>query len=123
MKKTVAVLVLLMIISMLLMGCTAGDVQTGTYELKTAEDRVRPFIRLRDNGEFLFVHSFLSSYLNIGEYEVKGGKLILETSDGNYTYSFRIRKNTLIFLADESSELKLTEGVGDGSVFVLKPEI
>lgn len=123
MKKTVAVLVLLMIISMLLMGCTAGDVQTGTYELKTAEDRVRPFIRLRDNGEFLFVHSFLSSYLNIGEYEVKGRKLILETSDGNYTYSFRIRKNTLIFLADESSELKLTEGVGDGSVFVLKPEM
>lgn len=123
MKKLAVTLAFLMIVSMLLMGCTAGDVQTGTYELETNEDTVKPFIRIYDKQEFLFVPSFLSSYLTIGKYEVQSKKLILETSDGEYTYIFRIRKNSLIFLADESSELKRSDNIEDGSVFVLKPEM
>ncbi len=118
MKKSAVFLVFVMIASLLLIGCMAGDVKTGTYELKTAEDTVKPFIRLYDEQEFLFVYSFLS----IGKFEVQNGKLILETSDGEYIYSFRIRRNSLVFLADESSELKLTERIHDGSVFELKPE-
>lgn len=122
-KKRVLLLVFLMIVSMFLMGCRTTDVQAGTYELKTAEETVRPFIRLYEKEEFLFVYSFLSSYLSIGTYEVQNGKLILETSDGEYTYRFRIRRNSLVFLADESSELKLTDKVEDGAVFELIPEL
>lgn len=122
-KKRVLLLVFLMIVSMFLMGCRASDVQAGTYELKTAEETVRPFIRLYEKEEFLFVYSFLSSYLSIGTYEVQNGKLILETSDGEYTYRFRIRRNALVYLADESSELKLTDKVEDGAVFELIPEL
>lgn len=122
-KKRALPLVFLMITSMLLMGCRASEVQMGTYELQTAEDTVRPFIRLYEKEEFLFVYSFLSSYLSVGRYEVENGKLILETSDGENTYRFRIRRDSLVFLADESSELKLTDEVEDGAVFEHIPEL
>ena len=59
-----------------------------------------------------------------GTYEIKGDVLTASTSDGLYQYQFKVKEDgTLIFLAKDSSEVKLFDdnlgiAVLDGSEFV-----
>lgn len=81
----------------------------------------------KEKGRFSFGNDPLSSYLSVGNYNIKDGIITCNTDDGMYHYSFKIGEdNTLIFIQDLSSKVQITdERVGtrvvDGTVFY--PEI
>lgn len=81
------------------------SIHLGTYVLQdsSVEDLFLPKITLKENNEFVFAYSLLSSYLDTGSYRTESDRLILTTSDGWYTYAFRIDGESLIFLAAQSS--------------------
>ena len=79
-----------------------------------------------DNHTFSLSLSVLSSYWAYGKYTEKSGHIICKAADntGN-TYTFRREKDSLVFVADRSSEIpqwsssdrKTIGGVLDGAVF------
>lgn len=79
-----------------------------------------------DNNTFSFSLSVLSSYWPHGRYTEKSGHIICKAADntGN-TYTFRREKDSLVFVADRSSEIpqwsssdrKAIGRVPDGAVF------
>ena len=83
-----------------------------------------------DNNTFSFSLSLLSSYWPHGKYTEKSGHIICKAADntGN-TYTFRREKDSLVFVADRSSEIpqwsssdrKTIGGVPDGAVFRQDP--
>ncbi len=75
-------------------------------------------VTLYDNGTFQFVFSPLSSYIGVGEYSKQDDKLILETEDGEYTYTFDMSENSLIFDSENSSDNTWYSEFEDGAVFV-----
>lgn len=120
--------------SLALAGCGQGgnELKTGSYQMEyDAEDGEEPIflpvVELRENQEFFFGASLLSSYLYIGTYEIQDGELILkeEPEFGNWECRFRIEGEKLIFDEEHSSEVMTYEGevpVEDGAVFVLEEE-
>jgi hypothetical protein len=56
-------------------------------------------------------------YIPVGTYEADDDNLILKTDDGKYKYVFKIKDNTLIFSAKESSEIPSFANVPDGAIF------
>ncbi len=75
-------------------------------------------LTLFDNGKFMFMFSAQSSYLGYGDYYLdNGGRLNLETDDGEYVYRFDTDGNTMVFDADASSDMLWFSGMYDGCVF------
>lgn len=82
-------------------------------------------ITLRDDGRCQYYATFLSSYIGVCKYEIKGDILTI-TDDGipglygtlTNIYKFKIVGDTLVFLADESSEF-MYKRLPDGAVFEL----
>lgn len=77
-----------------------------------------------EKHQFQFAYSLLSSYIPSGTYEEQGELLVMRTdSEPCETYTFRKDGDTLIFLADQSSEIPFErEGkpcVPDEAVFEL----
>jgi hypothetical protein len=93
----------------------------GVYELQETEEPVKPTVILKENNQFVFNYSILSSYLPIGTYEIENSNLIMKTDDGEFQYVFMIKDNTLIFNGEESSSATFGD-VQDGSVFVIQEE-
>lgn len=60
-----------------------------------------------ENQTFQFTFSGLSSYLPVGKYEWSGDRLVCRAGDGENTYVFRYDsfRDTLTFLASESSDI------------------
>jgi len=85
--------------------------------MQESEEPSKPIVLLKDGNRFTFTYSLLSSYYAIGSYEIDDGNLILKTDDGEYKYVFKIKDNTLIFNAKESSEIPSYANVPDGAVF------
>lgn len=119
---------------LLLSGCTqkkaeevqqpAAQVQQGTYEMKSSEEPLKPYVILEEGQRFQMMYSALSSYIPVGTYEMKGDSVVLTTEDGKRHYTFQINGDTLVFQKDKSSSVKLgkEEAVPDGAVFRLKQE-
>lgn len=123
MKKSIILMLILIVLSSAIVGCSRDSktteqyVPAGTYVMQESEEPIKPSISLKDDNRFTFTYSALSSYLPIGSYEVDNGVLTLITDDGKYTYIFAIKDNTLIFNATESSEISSYVDLPDGSVF------
>lgn len=61
---------------------------------------------------FEFVYDPLSAYLNYGTYSIEEDKVIATTSDGKYTYTFKIIDDTIIsFMEEESDTVETIDGV------------
>jgi hypothetical protein len=98
----------------------SSDKLAGVYEIADSDEFLKPTVVLEENGKFRFTYSALSSYLAIGTFETDNNNLILKTDDGLYEYVFKIEGDSLIFNANESSELPSYANVPDGGVFSKK---
>jgi hypothetical protein len=85
--------------------------------MQESEEPIKPVVLLEDNNKFSFPYSLLSSYIAMGSYEIDGDGLLLQTDDGQYKYVFKIKDNTLIFNAKDSSEIPPFDNVPDGATF------
>ena len=105
-----------------LCACSGSGLKTGIYLMENKENSLpTPTITLESNNRFSLVYSFLSSYIPMGTYEVKNGKLILtaEREDQNEYYVFDIDNGTLIYRQSESTPLPefAAKEMYDGAVF------
>ena len=127
MKKKFFMSFLILVLIGILAGCTnnpetiEGDIAIGAYVMEDSLDILKPYVILKDNNEFSFVHSPESSYWAIGNYEEDDDQLILKTIDGEFKYVFQINDKNLIFNEKESSEIPL-EKVPDGSIFTFNKD-
>ena len=104
-------------------------VPNGSYIYRSEHDFAVLYLD-PDNHTFSLSLSVLSSYWPHGRYTEKSRYIICKAADntGN-TYTFRREKDSLVFVADRSSEIlqwsssdrKATERVPDGAVFVAVP--
>ena len=123
MRKIVFAKFLLLVLALVIVGCsntpeTADQyIPSGNYIMQESEEPSKPTVSLKDGNRFTFTYSLLSSYYAVGSYEIDDGNLILKTDDGEYKYVFKIKDNTLIFNAKESSEIPSYANVLDGAVF------
>ncbi len=74
-------------------------------------------VTLLEDGTFEFDFSPLSSYIGRGTTQYKTTKLILETSDGDFTYTFDMSDDSLIFDATNSSDFTWYADFTNGAVF------
>ncbi len=123
MRKMIFAKFLLLVLAWVLVGCSSSlktadqYIPTGNYIMQESEEPSKPIVLLKDGNRFTFNYSMLSSYYAIGSYEIDDGNLILRTDDGENKYVFKIKDNTLIFNAKESSEIPSYANVPDGAVF------
>ncbi|SDZ15055.1 alpha/beta fold hydrolase [Tindallia californiensis] len=84
-------------------------VKNGTYVMEhgASEEGISPQVTISDDL-ISFSYDLLSSYFPVGTYEIEKQHLTMMTDDKLYRYTFQIDGDTLIFLADESSTIKLT---------------
>ena len=107
MKKNITITLIILLL-FLLCACSASSLKTGTYSAAAGDDLLpSPYITIEDNNRFSFVYSFLSSYIPMGTYEVKNGKLILsaEREDQDEHYVFDITDGKLIYRQSESTPI------------------
>lgn len=129
MKKSVILILFMIVIAYVLVGCSKSSqttvqyVSVGTYLMQESEEPVKPSLLLEDTKRFTFNYSALSSYIAIGTYEIFNGNLILKTDDGKYKYVFEIKDTSLIFKAKESSEIPSFANVPDGAIFNAEKEV
>lgn len=101
-----------------------SDIPTVTYELKNTDlnTPIAPYLTLSLDGRFVFRYSSLSSYLNYGEYEIKGTEYIMLTKDGNYTFRFHKLGENLVFDSEGSAKCRLDDGteLPNGAEFALR---
>ena len=89
-----------------------------TYVFKDSSQEIfKPNFTLYENGSFIFNFSPTSSYFGTGRYEKKDNTLILRTNDGRYVYTFRDVNDTMVFDAENSSEIVHHADITDGSKF------
>lgn len=74
-------------------------------------------VTLLEDGTFEFDFSPLSSYIGRGDYTIQNDKLILETSDGDFTYTFDMSDDSLIFDGTNSSDFTWYADFTNGAVF------
>lgn len=102
------------------------SLQIGTYTLEDAKEGFPvPYITLKENQEFIFEYSPLSSTIPIGSYERKEDNLILtNNSEKGEQYYFKIEEGKLVFQKEQSYELPIfaRETIYDGVVFVFQEE-
>lgn len=128
MKKVVIFLLIISVLMLSFCSCnkTPYGLSEGIYKAKISDEcALAPTVSFdMQNYTFTFSYDPFSSYLAVGEYEIKNGKVIAETTDGNYTYIFKIIDNdTIAFIEKGSSDIKMTvEGekptVTDGTEFI-----
>lgn len=85
----------------------------GFYE---SDDVIKTTVILFGSGEFRFTFSAFSSYIGIGKYEITDDRLILRTNDGQFIYTFDIIGDTIVFDAENSSEVLWYSNLYDGAV-------
>lgn len=123
MKKLLLPGSLLLVLPWALLGCSNNHkpaeqyISIGPYIMDGSEEIVKPFVSLEKNNKFTFSYSVLSSYIAVGSYEVDDCNLLLKTDDEEYMYVFKIRDDTLVFDAIESSEIPSFANVPDRAVF------
>lgn len=118
----VKLLIGIMTLSFLCTGCTNKllnelifIVTDGEYTMESIEDEqsYAPTISFDTRDKtFQFTYDLLSSYLNYGTYIIQDDEVIATTSDGKYTYTFKIiDDDTISFIAEKSDSTDTVEGV------------
>ncbi|MBQ7036032.1 MAG: hypothetical protein IJN74_00885 [Clostridia bacterium] len=77
-----------------------------TYE-ESVEEMSKPYLMLdKENKEFQFFWSMLSSYIAQGTYKVEDNEIICKTDDGNHVYTFEILEGEgYKFIESKSSKI------------------
>lgn len=132
MKKFVIFLLIILGIIFSFCSCDKAvyGLSEGVYKAKQENDDVlTPYVTFdMQNSTFTFSYDPLSSYLSVGKYEIKNGKVTAKTDDGKYTYIFEIIDNdTIAFVEKGSSDIKMTvedekSSVVDGTEFIFSEE-
>lgn len=124
MKKFTLILVIVLIFSFSIVGCSnsqTSELSIGTYVFEASDDIIKPTISLEKDNKFSFTYSGLSSYLPMGTYTIDNNRLLLNTDDTadnkKIVYVFEIKNETLIFSADKSTPIPSFANVPDGAVF------
>ena len=124
--KKMTIIIYIMVIMMALVACSQGkdaDLHPGQYVLKGEDSLWNLIVNIEEDGQFMFHYSLLSSYLAVGQWDVKGDQLVLKTDDKINTYIFNIDGETLIFDKESSSEITQYPSdtiLNDGDVFTLE---
>jgi len=84
---------------------------------ESAEEVFKPSFVLFDDGTFSMTFSGYSSYAGYGTYTLSEDTLVLNTKDGNYTYTFKVLENGYAFDAANSSDNTHYAKLPDGAVF------
>lgn len=84
---------------------------------KDAYDTMYPSIWLREDGTFTMNYSAVSSYVGGGTYTLENGQLVLNTSDGKYTYRFDVVGDKLVYREEGSSTMDWWADLFDGCIF------
>ena len=125
-RKLFSTALILALCFSLICGCKANSpISQGTYIANISDEiaEIKPTVTfiLSDNT-FIFFYDPFSSYFEYGKYTVENDKIVANTDNGKNIYIFKIvDEKTVSFVADGSSELKMTEGelsVIDGTEFV-----
>lgn len=93
-----------------------------TYAYDGGDTMHTASVSLYDSGEFRFTFSPLSSYIGDGKYTMENDLLTLETSDGDFTYVFRVKDDTIVFDGSASSGQTWYSGITDGAVLQMTQE-
>lgn len=131
MKKCISFITVLFCI-LILMACNKSDtsvITSGSYTMGLSQEqqnneKIAPTISIDTKQKsFIFCYDVLSSYMNIGKYEINDNILTCITSNNKYHYVFEIiDENTLCFVEEQSSKITIfdtTFGVvpQNGAVF------
>jgi len=104
-------------------------VDTQSIYAMEADYLMGPRFQLNTDGTFRFSANPLTSYLGVGSYTLEGGKLVMKTGDGEFTWTFRVEEDAFVFDADASSavswypNLKNRQPLLDGARFVLTHQL
>jgi hypothetical protein len=74
-------------------------------------------ISLYEDGTFYMCFGSLSSYIGHGPYSLENGQLVLNTSDGKYTYRFDVVGDKLVYREEGSSTRDWWADLFDGCIF------
>ena len=125
MKKRFTLISLLCAAMLLLTGCRQNaqpEPAARVYTYAASTEIIKPSVMLRENNQFTFTISALSSYLPVGPFSTEGDALHLQTDDGLYNYYFQIENDSLIFDAGRSSEIPSFAALPDSAVFTSSAE-
>lgn len=109
---------------LLLLGCTAGNVNdgiVGTYIYEKEGFGGNFAISLGEDGKFAYYEGLLSSYYGIGEWSEKDGIITLhddEEAGYGLTNILRFEDGALVYIADGSDGFTYVD-VADGDRFLL----
>jgi len=131
MKKIILSLIAVLVL-ILLASCTikndTSTVKEGTYEMEheTSEVPISPQLTISED-RISFSYDLLSSYFPVGSYTIENPRLTMMTDDKLYQYTFEINGDSLVFLQNESSAVKLLNkrmgiAITDQAVFTLKDQ-
>lgn len=82
-------------------------VKYGTYYMEVdTKSGISPYVIISEN-QISFTYDLLSNHLSYGNYSIEGDILTMTTYDGNEKYVFQVDGDTLIFLENSSSLIKL----------------
>ncbi len=75
-------------------------------------------VTLNRDGTFMMCFSPISSYIGHGEYTESDGRLVLNTDDGDFTYTFDVTTDGIVFDGGSSSEFTWFSNLSDGDVLL-----
>lgn len=115
MKKKGLLLICILLCMMMATACGSADekeLTTGNYTLGGFQEDVigedPTLVIVAEDKTFSFMYDVDASEWPSGAYEIDGDKAICTTDDGKNTYIFEIvDEETLTFVKDESSEVKI----------------
>jgi len=116
MKKIL--LIILCLLTIFLSGCSKPTLSKGVYIFEESSELMKPTLTINEDYKFSLIFSGVSSYIGLGNYEVKDNYLYLNTEDGKFIYVFEVKKDELIFNADNSSTALWFSDIKDGSKFI-----
>jgi len=122
MKKALYLLLLVLIFILTFVGCVNEnnlDVDiTNVYVYEESTETIKPTITFKENNQYTFIYSALSSYLPRGSYEISDEYVVLKTDDEpGYEYVFKIKGETLVFDSEKSSEMPSFANVPNEAIF------
>lgn len=118
------------VVLFLLTACNINDettmVENGTYVMahEASEAAILPRVTISDD-QISFTYDMLSSYLPVGTYTIEDHRITMLTDDKLHQYVFQIEGETLVFLENQSSKVKLLNdrmsvAITDQTVFRLQ---
>lgn len=101
------VVLIILFLSWYMINYNSKTLKYGSYYMEvTSESGLSPYVMISEN-QISFTYDVLSSHLSVGNYSIEDNILTMTTYDGNERYVFQIDGDTLFFLEDKSSPIKL----------------